>query len=61
MGKRKICLLLMATIITFANGKVIVNAEPTIEEKREAYKMAVEEVEKYRAITRCGDMRLPDD
>lgn len=47
MGKRKICLVLMATIITFANGKVIVNAEPTIEEKREAYKMAVEEVEKY--------------
>ena len=42
MGKRKICLVLMATIITFANGKVIVNAEPTIEEKREAYKMAVE-------------------
>ena len=47
MIKRKICLILMATIITFANGKVIVKAEPSIDEKREEYKVAVEEVEKY--------------
>ena len=47
MGKRKICLVLMATMIALANGKIIVKAEPSIEEKREAYKRAVEEVEKY--------------
>ncbi|CDM67336.1 Hypothetical protein CM240_0162 [Clostridium bornimense] len=47
MGKREICLVIMATMITFANGKIIVKAEPSIEEKREAYETAVEEVEKY--------------